>query len=518
MKIYFKCTLKTDIVINASLATEGNMKTLDYIPGSNFLGIVARNYKYWKKEKLAYDIFHSGDISFGDAHLTKDGIMSYAMPFSLFTDKLNTKVTGADAQVWVHHILQRLQEEKKKEKEEEKEGENNIQYKQFRNGYLNPNKEFIPKIEKRFSLKSAQDRTIRKSLDGAMFGFESMNAGQEFIFSVDINDKKFSKENIDKIIQHLEEGQRIGKSKSAQYGQVEIEKIEPPKIFEDDACQGNCLLIYAESNLCLYNKYGQPTFQPSPKDFGLEGLGNFDWTESQVRTYSYSPWNGHRNTTDPQRDCIKKGSVLVFKFDDPDNARNPKATQIGAFQSEGLGRVIYNPEFLRTHPDGRWDFKLNEKPKTNNSEEPKTDKNENNFNSNLGKFLLKKYKEEELELAIGKAVLDFMNGKTKNDKSHKSFFKDIPTSQWGGIRAKAVKATSKIDLVDTLFGEEGMLTTGVAADRYWNKKGGLARTTLQETIQKNTLGKIYVVKLAAEMAKWKQQFDKSEKNNKTVNA
>ena len=40
-EIFFKCTLVSDIVLNSKLATEGNMTTLDFIPGSNFLGIVA---------------------------------------------------------------------------------------------------------------------------------------------------------------------------------------------------------------------------------------------------------------------------------------------------------------------------------------------------------------------------------------------------------------------------------------------------------------------------------------------
>jgi len=511
MKIYFKCTLESDIVINASLATEGNMKTLDYIPGSNFLGIAAKNYKQWKKDDLAYDIFHSGNISFGDAHLTKDGSMSYAMPFSLFTDKLATEVAGPNAKVLVHHILQRYLDGK----------DSNIQLKQYRKGYLNPNKEFIPKVEKRFALKSAQDRTSRKSLDSAMFGFQSMKAGQTFIFSLDIKEGILSKENIKKLTESLEGGQRIGKSKSAQYGQVTIKEISVPDIFPNEDCQGNCLLIYAESNLCFYNEYGQPIFQPTPSDFGLADLGEFDWVESQIRTYSYSPWNFHRNTTDPQRDCIQKGSVLVFKFDDPTQARNPNDSQVGAFQSEGLGCVIYNPTFLSANDEGRWTFELI-KPKPKPSNHLKiTDKKEENYGSDLGKFLLKKYKRSERELAIGKAVLNFINGTTDKGKLHTSIFENIPTSQWGQIRAKAFKAKNNIDLIDDLFGEKGMLTTGVAADRYWNKKGGLARVTLQKTIQDNTLENTYVIKLATEMAKWKQQFDKDNdksKKQKTINA
>ena len=40
--LYFKCTLLTDVIITQSAATDGHQSTLDYIPGSNFLGICAK--------------------------------------------------------------------------------------------------------------------------------------------------------------------------------------------------------------------------------------------------------------------------------------------------------------------------------------------------------------------------------------------------------------------------------------------------------------------------------------------
>jgi hypothetical protein len=57
---FFLCTLKSDVVLNSSLATEGAINTLDYIPGNVFLGIVAQKYDEFGSE--AYDIFHSGKV------------------------------------------------------------------------------------------------------------------------------------------------------------------------------------------------------------------------------------------------------------------------------------------------------------------------------------------------------------------------------------------------------------------------------------------------------------------------
>jgi len=507
MKIYFKCILKSDIIINASLATEGNMKTLDYIPGSNFLGIVAKDYDDWKKRGLAYALFHSGEVSFGDAHLARDGKPSYAMPYSLYTNKLDTEVRGENTKVWLHHAL--VSNEIRPKDEED----NFIQLKQHRSGYFNKNGDFIPRVKKQFALKSAQDRTTRKSRDSAMFGFESMSAGQEFIFSVDFKKGNPETEKIigtikQDLIDALSGSQKIGKSKSAQYGQVNIEKIEDPDTFADGNFDKHRLLIYAESNLCFFNEYGQPTYQPSPKDFGLEDKGQFDWSASQVRTYSYSPWNTHRKTTDPQRDCIQKGSVLVFNLVEGSLRENPLLNHVGSFNSEGLGRVIYNPEFLTADEQALWNFKLIKPDPKSSNQQKTTDTEESNYGT-LGKFLLRKYTQAEKELAIGKAVQKFIMGKTDKDKTHKSLFAHISTSQWGGIRSEATKSTNNRDLITSLFGEKGVLNVGVAADRYWNKKGGLARETLKGVITNNALGKDFVVKLAAEMAKWKQQHDKS---------
>lgn len=40
--INFKVTFLSDIVLNASSNTEGNIETLDYITGASFLGMVAK--------------------------------------------------------------------------------------------------------------------------------------------------------------------------------------------------------------------------------------------------------------------------------------------------------------------------------------------------------------------------------------------------------------------------------------------------------------------------------------------
>ena len=489
---YFKCTLKTDIVVNASLATEGNMTTLNYIPGSNFLGIVAG--KLYKDNRLSeedkFNIFHSDKVSFGDALIAKNNTMSYAIPFSFFQDKLNKGLGKKDTKTWVHHLLNG-------EKPKNKDGL--IQLKQHRGGFLNKKNDYIKKVEKQFSLKSAHNRDERRSAEGKMFGFESIKKGQVFIFSVLFKDDNYEKIITDALIGD----KRIGKSKTAQFGQVHIEKINDVSPVINGTGKNNQLVIYAESNLCFLNENRQSTFQPKLSDFGIEKADNItiNWDQSQIRTYSYSPWNSHRNTTNTQRDTIAKGSVIIINGNfEMDKLK----TQVGEYTAEGLGRVIYNPEFIEATKEGVLTFALNELKES--SPKKYVELKDITTNSKLGDFLHNKLKVGAAELEIGEAVIKVLDA--KGILTHK----DITPSQWGSIRTKATNANSIDELISVLFGDEklekkekdlsGYLTHGVADERVWGKNRGARRTALKKVISDNSqLGTAFVARLAADLAK-----------------
>ena len=79
----FKCTLLSDLILSQSSSTEGTQQTLDFIPGNNFLGLVAKElYQDGSSESLA--LFHSGKVRFGDAHPSANGVRSLKVPASCF--------------------------------------------------------------------------------------------------------------------------------------------------------------------------------------------------------------------------------------------------------------------------------------------------------------------------------------------------------------------------------------------------------------------------------------------------
>lgn len=476
---FFKCILLSDVVLNDKLATEGNMTTLDYIPGSNFLGIVAGKLYEKLDPNESYEIFHSGEVSFGNATISIDNEISYPIPFDFMMVKGEDK--PGENQVYLQHLLN---------------GDNvpkddkgfNKQLKQKRSGFIITSGKVINKLKKSFALKSAQDPTQRRSKEGAMFGFESLNKGQEFIFSIQFQDDRY----IEKVSAALTGKKRVGKSKTAQYGQVEITTLDivPSKIETNEI--GDYALVYVQSSLCVFDEYGQPTYQPTAKDLELEG--EIDWSKSLIRAYSYSPWNGKRNTNDTLRSCIAAGSVLYI------TGKNEKGEKsIGAFQAEGLGRVIVNPVFLEGVEEAKSTFELSAynpnayEIKNTIPENPKTP---------LGKFLKKRLQKKKVELELSQAIQETYQQTTRGKK-----FQNVSASQWGEIRAYAIKATKFEELKnDLLDGKNAYLKHGVAYDRIWSKGKNL--NSIEEVFEsagENPFPTTFIAKFAAEMAKQASQ-------------
>ena len=59
-----------------------------------------------------------------------------------------------------------------------------------------------------------------------MFGFESLQKWQEFIFSVQFDDEQLAQ----KIVDTLVGTHRLGKSRNAEFGQIEVEEISKPQL------------------------------------------------------------------------------------------------------------------------------------------------------------------------------------------------------------------------------------------------------------------------------------------------
>lgn len=496
----FKCTLLGDLVLNASAATEGEQTSLDYIPGNCFLGIVASEYDSFSKEEQM-TLFHSGKVRFGDAHIANNDsrIRSLHVPATLFFPKM--KSPSEVCYAWQDYSRE----------EDRKINHVPTQLKQCRTGYYEFEAEtarFLG-VSKHFTIKSAYDRVRRRTSDSQMFGYESIDKNQIFLFEVETDDDSLT----DKIEKLLTGRHRIGRSRTAQYGSVLIEKAE----FKDypslpgtlPTKNGPRVAVYADSRLVFLDGGGQPVFCPTAKQLGLDG--EIDWELSQIRTFQYAPWNGKRQSRDNDRCGIEKGSVFFVKTTSP----IPPTNYVGNYNNEGFGRVIYNPAFLLSKGDNgiaRIRLGADDINRTSHTAPSSAILN----GTPLLAYLAAKKAEHEADLDIMDAVNDFVHN-NKGLFSGASF-----ASQWGTIRKIAMGHLTKEEIVNELFDKEvqrrheptpgnptredkkvpaAYLTHGVAAEK-WKKRG--RKDKLREfidSIAQEQLVRQAVVNLASEMAK-----------------
>ncbi|MBR5373085.1 MAG: hypothetical protein IK131_00255 [Paludibacteraceae bacterium] len=465
----FKCTLLSDVILNQKSATEGPNQTLDFIPGSCFLGIVASEYDKFEKEENAMEIFHSGKVRFGDAHPSKGNVRGLKIPASMFHPKLEK----ASKELYIHHIVPNLDSDDMKKK----------QLKQCRNGFyiFAGDKATEVKTETNFAIKSAYDREKRRSKDKQMYGYESLQKGLELYFEVQVENDDLAKD----IKGALVGKKRVGRSRTAQYGLVEITPFEYSEIASGES-QNNVVTVYADGRLIFLDEYGLPTFQPSAEQLGLPKDAKILWDKSQIRTFQYAPWNYKRQCFDADRCGIEKGSVFVVNVSNCGNL-DLKSQYVGSFNNEGFGKVIYNPEFLKAEKDGRAFYRVDDKVEDSSKPEKKT-----LSGSSLLNYIQKQQSEENKDNCIYSNVNKWVNdNKTAFQGKEKLKF----ASQWGAIRgiAMATKDDSNIKKnVITYIGH------GVKSSD-WD---GNRRKKLEEFMNENEKNiREALVNLAAEMAK-----------------
>ena len=461
----FKCTLRTDVILNVKSASEGANSTLDFIPGSCFLGIVAS--QLYSKENLeeAMTIFHSGKVRFGDAHPSDNRMRALRIPASFYYAKGDSIKDSC----YVHHHIKDFNTIKAKSGAK-------AQLKQCRNGFyvMNGEEGYEVKTDKSFAIKSAYDRNERRSKDAAMYGYESLSKGLELLFSVEVDDENLA----DKVSKALVGERRVGRSRTAHYGLVDIKEFD----YDDVSSQqeGSLVVVYADSRLIFLDDNGLPTFKPSVEQLLGDGAkGDIIWEKSQIRTFQYAPWNYKRQCYDTDRCGIEKGSVFVVKTD-----KCPTESQyIGSYKNEGFGKVIYNPDFLQaTGENGLSACKFKDK------KEAAGTKNKVTCSSPLIKYLQAQKELEEKNQRVYENVEGFEGA---------SLFigKEKFASQWGTIRSIALRSKDNKDLKEEI---EKYISHGVKAEDWDGKrKEALIRfmNTNMETLWES------IINLASEMAK-----------------
>ena len=508
----FKCELLSDIILNQHSATEGASRTLDFIPGGNFLGIVASKlYAETSEDSEAHsldmlDLFHSGKVRFGDAHLSDGERRGLKIPAAFFYPKLKS----LQQVCYVHHAIPNPTAQELRQ----------LQLKQCRSGFYVFSETSAHHIEAETScaIKSAYDKNKRCAMDEQLYVYESLRKGVNLMFEVEIDDdsRMNTSENVRRIIDALCGNKRVGRSRTAQFGLVRITQVDEYQdvISNSEGSQiivkgqpVHCVTVYADARLIFLDEYGQPTYQPTAAQLGLPADAEILWEKSQIRTFQYAPWNYKRQCFDTDRCGLEKGSVIVVRCDHAPS----ESCYVGAYRNEGFGKVIYNPDFLKATEEG---ITLIDFPKQSKTEQM-ADREQQaeqllHADNTLLKYLGKQMADENMEFKICKEVNRWVI-----DEKRLGTFKDSTfASQWGTIRKLAMLYCDEDDLLYHLYGETrgkyvgtdkkkasdaGYLTHGVASTK-WKERNRLGKLKDFCELFNGHLQRA-LINLASEMAK-----------------
>jgi hypothetical protein len=479
MKRYrYTCKLLSEVVVSSVTATEGFHESLDYLPGAKFLGIAAGKL-YGENNSATLDLFHNGKVRFGDAYPLIGEEAALPVPFSWFYNKGG----GLDDEThFLHHQM--------KPEDHKALTEKGYQLKQARKGYFTWQAKQFLAIEQDFAIRSAYNADELRADDGKMFGYFALPAGTTWTFTIE-DDMEQHGEAIKKA---LEGKKRIGRSRSAEYGLVEIAFQREEPVTSGTELPAGTTLVYAHSNLCFQDTYGRPTLRPTAEALGFPPGSTIDWNKSQIRSRLYQTWNRKRHNRNADRMIVMKGSVLVVQSASSVSTKG-FAQGIGTYRSEGFGQVLLNPNFLQAEG---YELKLglqkvDEKDWLGQASSHVRAKSAQD--DVVLDFLARRKERDEKVFDLDKKINGFLN--SDDGKA----FKGLSSSQWGTVRAYAKHAANWDTLSKLLFHENiGAFYRG-QSEKEWRKNA--RRDKLQSFlagIDENDRISA-TLKLAAEMAK-----------------
>ena len=334
MKQYFKVTTIDPVIMTQSSATEGGLQTLDYITGSAILGALAGKLYVKLSEQDAWSIFHSGKVQFSACYPVVNDELSLPVPASWhFAKGGDWKKEGSlQAAVISNHASQHFNRDEQ------------TQYKQCRSGFINSQGQ-LAHVKQTLITKTALD-SKQTAATGQLFNYSAINAGQTFVGFIDADGEQL------KIIkQQLAGKHSIGRSRSSEFGRVNIELIELIQPQVNSAFTSE-LSVYCISDIECIDQYGLPTFRPSLAEFLGDNTasGSLDACRSYIRTATLSRFNQKRGGFDGEQALISKGSVLVFKNVSNTAAAIEQLSENGAGinKQQGQGWVLANPMWQQT--------------------------------------------------------------------------------------------------------------------------------------------------------------------------
>lgn len=301
-------TLLDPVITSRDAATASQNQVLPFIPGAMILGAAARNYS---RASDAFRMFHSGEVRFGDALPYDDKLgLGLPTPKSLYSKKESTDRKTIN--------LSRYRAERTM-----------LKPLSFATFSLHGTRIPVPTTS---SLKSAIDFETGKTRDGQLFNNEGLAPGLRFWATIEADSEQDLNELRNTI---LPDGRsRLGRSRSAEFGRVDIEWTEAPEVpaVKSDS---ELSLIWATSDISL-----DPDVNEIISALGISG--EFDKAHSFYKLRDVWPYNSYWRSRGIARSMLERGSVIAIR----NCALKPGSHTLGLNQEIGCGRVVVSPKIL----------------------------------------------------------------------------------------------------------------------------------------------------------------------------
>jgi CRISPR-associated protein Csx10 len=333
MRFYYYLHTLDPVVLTEQATATLQHTSLDFISGHTLLGAMAAKHYARLSTEMSWMLFHSGLVRFSPAYLVDQHQVCLPTPLcwqqpkkskqsdkacnNLHPDfKSNNELWQAVAQPYVCAS----------------------------GGYSRPKMQRIT--------RTALDDTKGIAKEAALYSYRAIEAGQTFLFWIETEDQAAQATLQEILAQPMT--LRIGRSRSTEYGGVQLEPLSDTSFAQDwlqPSSDDAQLVLWCLADAECFTQTGQPTYTPALADIS-EGHGQLNTHKSQIKTKRIRRFNQKRKGFDGEQLLISKGSVLVYDLVQPLSLDERQALQrqgLGVNQQQGLGWISVNPDWLSFH-------------------------------------------------------------------------------------------------------------------------------------------------------------------------
>ena len=334
----------TPILITSTAGEANTVNTERHIPGTSMLGSFAQRYIAHNnlikphEDPVFRQWFLLGGLRFTNACISSDSsderFLYFPAPLSLAMDKYGPKLRPTYDRLFVGKDVMR-----KKRAKAVKSGF----FRSVNQGFESRN------VATRLNFHHARNAETGTPEDEKFFNFESIEAGARFTGYI------FGKrKNVEDFLvfqqKHPEQHLYIGRSKTAQYGKVRMNKpVVIPEMLSEipgwntdklEIDDDDCIALTLLSDMILYNKYG---FSSTRLDNLQDRLpGRLLPEKSFIKTGRVENFNSIWSLPRPTEVCFCAGSCFLLKASDDDEKTliDLQRQGLGERLQEGFGRFV----------------------------------------------------------------------------------------------------------------------------------------------------------------------------------